>query len=439
MKTNPFHRIPSATCALTILALAATIPTQADWPEFRGPTRDGYSDAKNLPMTWSTTNNIVWKTSIHDVASEAGFSTPVVLGDQIWLTTATREGNDFFVLCFNAKTGAIEFEKKLFHCEDPEPQGNAVNTYATPTCAIEPGRVYVHFGTYGTACLDTTTHETLWKREDIHCRHYRGPSSSVILFENLLILSLDGVDVQYMTALDKATGKTVWKTNRSAAWNDLNSTDAMVRDGDRHKAHSTPIVATINGKAVLLSAGAEAAYAYDARTGEELWKIHFSGWSAAPCPVYANGIAYFTTGYSTKTTELMAVKTDGKGDVTDTHMAWRFSKAVPMMPTPIIVDNLLYVLSDKGTLTCMEPATGVEVWHTNLPGDYAASPFCADGRLYYFNQQGKSIIIKPGREFQPLATNVLSSGLMASPAVSGKAIFLRTKNEELLRIENTAH
>lgn len=429
----------NAVAGLTGAALLTTFSAQADWPEFRGPTHDGHVNAPGLPLTWSETNNIVWKTPIHD----RGFSTPVILGDQIWLTTATQEGNDFFVLCFNAKTGKIDFEKKLFHCDKPEPQGNAVNTYATPTCAIEPGRVYVHFGTYGTACLDTTTHETLWQRDDIHCRHYRGPSSSVVLFENLLILTLDGVDVQFTEALDKKTGKTVWKTNRSAVWDDLNSTDSMIRDGDRHKAHSTPIVADINGKPVLLSTGAGYAYAYNARTGEELWKIHFSGWSAAPCPVYANGLAYFTTGYSTKTTDLMAVKTDGKGDVTDTHMAWRLSKGIPKMPTPTIVDNLLYVLSDEGTLTCLEPATGVEVWHESLGGNYAASPIYAEGRLYFFSQQGKTTVIKPGREYQPLATNKLSGGLMASPAVSGKAFFLRVrdanKDESLIRVEEAAH
>jgi outer membrane protein assembly factor BamB len=420
-------------------ALLSTFQARADWPEFRGPTHDGHIEAPGLPLTWSDTNNIVWKTAIHD----RGFSTPVVLGDQVWLTTATQEGNDFFVLCFNAKTGKIDFEKKLFHCDKPEPQGNNVNTYATPTCAIEAGRVYVHFGTYGTACLDTTTHETLWQRDDIHCRHYRGPSSSLVLFENLLILTMDGVDAQFTEALDKKTGKTVWKTNRSAVWDDLNSTDSMVRDGDRHKAHSTPIVADINGKPVLLSVGAGYAYAYNARTGEELWKIHFSGWSAAPCPVYANGLAYFTTGYSAKTSELMAVKTDGKGDVTDTHMAWRYSKSVPKMPTPTLVDNLLYVIADDGILSCLEPATGNVVWQNGLGGNYAASPIYAEGRLYFFSQQGKTTVIKPGREYQPLSTNKLSGGLMASPAVSGKAFFLRVrdenKDESLIRVEESAH
>jgi outer membrane protein assembly factor BamB len=416
-------------------ALTVAFEAQADWPEFRGPTHDGHSDAKGLPLTWSDTNNIVWKTAIHD----AGFSTPVILGNQIWLTTATKEGNDFFVLCLDAKTGAITFEKKLFHSDNPEPQGNPVNTYATPTCAIEAGRVYVHFGSYGTACLDTTTHEILWQRQDLPCRHYRGPSSSPILFENMLILSFDGVDVDYMTALDKTTGKTIWKTDRSITWDDQNSTDKMIQEGDRHKAHSTPIVATINGKPQLLSVGAGAAYSYEARTGKELWRIHFSGWSAAPCPVYANGIAYFTTGYSVKTTDLMAVKTDGQGDVTDTHMVWRISKAVPKMPTPIVVNDLLYVISDEGTLTCLEPATGKELWHKGLGGNYAASPIYADGRLYFFNQQGKTTVIKPGKEYEALATNLLSSGLMASPAVSGKALFLRTKDENLMRIEETSH
>ena len=218
--------------ALTLLA-AGLLTAQADWPQFRGPWGDGQVSAPGdtrllgLPLEWSETNNIKWKTEI----PERGWSTPAVLGDQIWLTTATLDGHDFFVLCVEAQTGKILLNEKLFHCDAPEPLGNAVNCYATPSPVIEPGRVYVHFGSYGTACLDTATRQVLWKRSDLPCRHYRGPSSSPVLFENLVILTFDGVDLQYVVGLDKLTGKTVWKTDRSFTWDDKNDPSAMVRDG----------------------------------------------------------------------------------------------------------------------------------------------------------------------------------------------------------------
>ena len=192
----------------------------------------------------------------------------------------------------------IRFNEKVFHSDNPEPLGNgaSMNCYATPSPVIEPGRVYVHFGRFGTACLDTGTGKVLWQRTDIQCRHYRGPSSSLIMFENLLILTMDGVDVQYLIALDKKTGETVWKANRSVAWNDENDPGPMAREGDRRKAHSTPLIVTAAGKPLMLSAGAKAAYGYDPRTGRELWRVRYNDWSAAPLPLYGDGLAYFVTG-----------------------------------------------------------------------------------------------------------------------------------------------
>lgn len=196
------------------------------------------------------------------------------MGGQVWLTTATEDGHDFFAIGVDAESGKILFNEKVFHCDTPEPLGNgaSMNCYATPSPVIEPGRVYVHFGRFGTACLDTTTGKVIWKRDDLVCRHYRGPSSSLIRFENLLILTMDGVDVQYHAALDKHTGKTVWKTDRSVAWNDENVPGPMAKDGDLRKAHSTPLIVTAAGRLQMLSAGAKAAYAYDPRSGRELWE-----------------------------------------------------------------------------------------------------------------------------------------------------------------------
>jgi len=417
------------TSTLLALALMST-DVRADWPEFRGPTSDGHVSQQpvGLPLDWSETHNVTWKTDI----PHRGWSTPVVLGNQVWLTTATLDGDDFFALCLDAATGKVLFNQRLFHCDKPEPLGNNVNTYASPSPAIEPGRVYLHFGTYGTACLDTKTFQMLWKRRDVNCRHFRGPSSSVILFENTLILTMDGADVQYLIALDKRTGETVWKTNRSVKFNDAEGFQGFAAEGDLRKAHSTPLIVNIDGTPQMFSPGAKAAYAYDPRTGRELWQVHYIAWSAAPRPVYSQGLALMITGLGA--TELWAIRIGGQGDVTDTGVAWKVKNAA-QTASPIVVDDLLYMVSDSGAATCVEVATGKLVWRERLGGTYAASPIYVDGRLYFCNQQGKTIVLKPGRTREVLATNKLDEGCLASPAVDGKALFLRTKTH-LYRIES---
>lgn len=414
-------------CLLTI-----TLMARADWPEFRGPRGDGHAPGKGLPLHWSETNHVKWKTEI----PHKGISTPVVMGGQAWLTTATVDGHDFFAICVDADTGKMRFNEKVFHSDNPESLGNgaSMNSYATPSAVIERGRVYVHFGSFGTACLDTGTGKALWKRDDLLCRHYRGPASSPVLFENLLILTMDGVDVQYHVALDKNTGKTVWKTNRSVIWNDEHIPGQMAKDGDLRKGHSTPLIVNVAGKPLMLSAGAKAAYGYDPRNGSELWKVQYNDWSVAPRPLFENGLAFIVTGFNKR--ELWAVKADGKGDVTDTAVVWKLRTRVGKYASPILVDGLIYTASDESFITCLEAATGENIWTERVGGKYAASPIYADGRLYFFNQEGSALVIKPGRSLQVLATNTLANGCMASPAVSGKALFVRTKTH-LYRIEES--
>jgi outer membrane protein assembly factor BamB len=425
-----------AVLALVLLAFGGPA-ARADWPEFRGPWGDGHAsapgDAKLLgfPLHWSETNNIKWKTEI----PFRGWSTPVVMGGQVWLTTATDDGHDFFAICVDANSGKIRFNEKVFHSDNPEPLGNgaSMNCYATPSPVIEPGRVYVHFGSFGTACLDTSTGKALWKRDDLRCRHYRGPSSSLISFENLLILTFDGVDLQYLVALDKQTGKNVWKTDRSVAWNDENVPGQMAKDGDLRKAHSTPLIVTAGGKPQMISAGAKAAYGYDPRTGKELWRVQHPDYSVAPRPLFDNGTAFIVTGNSKR--ELWAVKTDGQGDVTDTKVAWKFATHVGKYASPLLVDGLIYTAAEENYVTCIEAATGQMVWTERVGGKFAASPIYADGRLYFFDQKGTTTVLKPGRTLEVLATNTLENGFMASPAADGKAFYLRTKTH-LYRVES---
>jgi outer membrane protein assembly factor BamB len=417
------------------IAIAAGCTARADWPEFRGPTGDGHATAAGatnlpgVPLHWSETSNVVWKTQI----PHRGWSTPVVMGDQVWLTTATLDGHDFFAIALDANSGNILFNTNIFHSDNPEPLGNVVNCYATPSPVIEPGRVYVHFGSYGTACLDAKTAKVLWKRDDLPCRHYRGASSSPVLFENLLILTFDGADLQYHVALDKMTGQTAWKTNRSVAWNDEDVPGKMAREGDLRKAHSTPLIVNVAGQPQMLSVGAKAGYGYDPRSGHELWRVSYPDWSTAPRPLYRDGLAYLVTGLVKA--ELWAVKPDGKGEVTDTHVAWKLKTHVCKTASPILVDDLLYMLSDESFVTCIEAGSGKVVWKERIGGSYAASPIYANGRLYFCDKEGTTTILKPGRTFEVLTTNKLADGFMASPAASGKALFLRTKTH-LYRIES---
>jgi outer membrane protein assembly factor BamB len=453
--------------SLIVFGLLAFVPltAYANWPEFRGPTGDGHvaddDSAAGLPLEWSESKNVRWKTPIPN----QGWSTPVVMDGQAWLTTATTDGHDYYAICVDADSGEVLHNKHLFHRDDPEPLGNNVNCYASPSPAIEPGRVYVHFGSVGTACLDTSTGEVLWQRDDLPCRHYRGPSSSVVLFDpgsvpifgsekmgtdplptkqvhpGLVILTLDGADYQYVVALDKATGDTVWKTDRDVEWNDENLTGEyakyadMAKDGDFRKAHSTPLVVNADGKLQLLSGGAKATFSYDPRTGRELWRVHYDDWSVAPRPLYEDGTAYIVTGLMHP--ELWAVKTDGAGDVTDSHVPWRVKTGVAKTASPLVVDGLIYMVSDDGVTSCIDAETGDVIWKKRLGGRYAASPIYADGRLYFFNQDGETAVLKPGREYERLATNTLDDGFMASPAVADGAFFLRTKSH-LYRIEDAS-
>ncbi len=240
-----------------VLGLSMCGQAEADWPEFRGPHGDGHVVAEGgtqpsqLPLTWSESENVVWKTAI----PYKGWSTPVIMNGLVWLATAKEDGHDFYAIAVDEASGKIRFNKHLFHADKPEPLGNKVNCYASPTPAVELGRVYFHFGSYGTACLDTATAAVVWERQDLPCRHFRGPGSSVIIFKDLLILTMDGIDLQYLVALDKKTGKTIWKTDRTAQWNDLAANGKPIGDGDLRKAYSTPLVCEVGGKPMMVTRG----------------------------------------------------------------------------------------------------------------------------------------------------------------------------------------
>lgn len=411
---------------LFAISLFAVLPARAadNWPQFRGPTGQGLSESVGLPLTWSETDNVAWKMPLHGKA----WSSPVVWGDQIWLTTATEDGRELFAIAVERDTGKILHDLKLFDVEKPQ-YADRFNSYGSPTPVIEEGRVYISFGSPGTACLDTKTGRVLWERRDLECNHWRGAGSSPTLWGNLLILHFDGADQQYIIALDKRDGKTVWKTNRSVDFQDLTPEGKPLRDGDFRKAFSTPLVVTHEGQPYLLSAGSKATYCYDPATGRELWRVeenkHHSG---TVCPVFGHGMVFTATGLARG--ELWAVKLGGTGVVTDTHVAWKVTTNVPNRPSPLLVGDLLFMIhQDTGIVSCLDAKTGELVWRERLPGlgNYSASPIYADGRIYFFNENGHCPVIAAGREFKVLADNKLEAGFMASPAAAGSALFVRSK------------
>ncbi len=411
----PLRRTLAAPALLVLVAVAAA---GDDWPAFRGPTGDGHAAADaHPPTTWSETQNVRWKTEIHG----KGWSSPVVLGRQIWMTTATDDGKARFAVCVDRDTGKVVHDIKVFDVPEPE-FVHAFNSYASPTPALEPGRVYVHFGSVGTACLDAATGKTLWERRDLRCDHFRGSGSSPILHGDLLIVPFDGFDQQYVVALDKRTGRTVWKTDRN--------TDYPSSDGDWRKAYATAAVLPGPGREELVVPSSHAAVAYDPATGRELWRVVTGGMNAACRPFLASGLVILTNGMG----GLSAVRPGGSGDVTASHVVWKASKSVPTRSTPIAVDDLVYFVHESGVLTAVDAATGKEVKKVRLGGDNTASPVYAGGHLYFFDQSGQGHVVKPGRDFKIVAANRLAEGCMASPVALGGALFVRTKTH-LYRIE----
>jgi outer membrane protein assembly factor BamB len=407
---------------LLLLSLAGWSFAGENWPQFRGPHGDSRADDAKLPLTWSEKKNIVWKTAIHD----KGWSSPVVWGDQIWLTTAKEDGKQMFAVCVDRASGEVRHDLKVFDVEEPSALWRKFNSFASPTPAIEEGRVYVHFGTYGTACLDTKSGATRWQRRDLHCDHWRGAASSPILYGDLLFLTFDGYNKQYIVALDKKSGATVWKKDRAI--------DYKTTDGDLKKAFATPAIRTVEGKPQLISSAAVATIAYEPRTGEELWKVYHGGMNVTAPPLSGQGRIFLCTGDGGL--RLLAVRAGGRGDVTNTHIDWTMRKGnVPSHSSPILVDDLLYMAAnDSGILTCVEAKTGKQVWQERVGGKFWAAPLYAEGRLYFFDEDGNGHVIAAGLEWKKLATNKLNDGCRASPAVAGNALFVRTLTH-LYRIE----
>jgi outer membrane protein assembly factor BamB len=397
--------------------LLTTTASATQWPQFRGPSGQGQASETGLPVEWSESRNVLWKTPVPG----RGWSSPSIAGGRIWLTTSIagsegrRRGVSLRALAFDVASGREVVNTELFHIDRPE-ELNAKNSYASPSPVVEGDRVYVHFGAQGTAAL-TTTGEIVWKtRLDYQSQH--GNGGSPVLHGDLLIINCDGNGGDaYVAALDVKTGRTRWKTHRRQP---------------ADQAYTTPLVINAAGRDQVVSAGAYRAAAYDPANGREIWRVAYDdGFSNVPRPVFGQGLVFIATGFQQPA--LIAVRPDGTGDVTRSHVAWTLRRGAPYTPSPVLVGEQLFIVNDAGIATCVDAKTGTIQWQQRLGGNYSASPVHADGRIYFQSEEGVTTVIEPATTFKRLATNQLDGAMLASMGVADRSFFIRT-DSHLYRI-----
>ncbi|TWT95830.1 outer membrane biogenesis protein BamB [Botrimarina colliarenosi] len=399
--------------ALVLLIVAGAI-AQADepaWNRFRGPEGTGVNQTANPPVEFGPDQNVLWRTAVHG----RGWSSPVVLGERVWLTTATDDGRRLSALCLELATGDVLWDRVVFEVAEPRFR-HPTNSYASCTSFVEPGRLYVHFGSYGTACLDAATGATLWERRDFVSDDFRGPASSPIVHGEWLIVHFDGVDHQFLVGLDKQTGATAWRRERDI--------DYGVDNGDLKKAYATPRVIEVDGVAQLISPAAVETIAYKLPEVEPLWRIRHGGMNAAAPPLFDGERVYVTGGVGPMS--LVAVRPNGHGDVTDTQVAWNEGRNVPQRSGPLLLEGRLYTTDDRGIAACRDAATGEALWTKRLGGTFWASPVTAAGRIYAFNQAGEGFVFAAEDAYRELARIELDEEVNATPAIVGDTLLVRT-------------
>jgi outer membrane protein assembly factor BamB len=401
----------AASLFLTLVATAGD-----SWPQFRGPHQNGVSDAPELPLTWSESDSVQWKTPIPG----EGWSSPIVAKGQIWMTTAMDEGRSLRAICVDLESGKIIRDIEVFKNDSPPPKHKR-NSYASPTGVIDGDRVFVHFGALGTACIDTQTGSIRWENRDLRVDHQNGPGGSIAGWKDKLLIACDGLDYQYEVALDKLTGKVAWKTPRSAL------PELMKLPADMRKAYGTPVLLPIDGRTQSVTTASNRLYAFDPDTGKEIWHFNYPrGFSNVPLPVSDGKVMVVSTGFMKPI--LIGIMVGGvKGDVTQSHLLWKQPAGAPDQCSPAIVKDRVYVTTSGGILSCLNLQNGQIVWKERIGSDFAASPLYAAGRLYFFAASGPCTVIEPGDTFKKLAENSLASGCMASPAVVGSSLIVRTK------------
>ncbi len=404
------HRIHAFAVSL-LLAFVCPVHTE-DWREFRGPTGQGQYDGKKLPIEWSTTKNVAWKTPI----GGHGWSSPIILDGRVYLTTAVPipETKDISLsaLCVDAANGKPIWQKEVFLQDGAAaPKIHTKNSHASPTPITDSKHLFVHFGHQGTACLDLDG-KIIWKTIEHRYAPVHGNGGTPILVGDKLVFSADGGNTQNVIALDKATGKTAWKTPRKIT-------------GGKKFSFSTPLLIDVNGKPQIISPGTNAVMGYDPKDGREIWRAAYEGYSVIPRPVFGHGMIFFSSCYDSPV--IHAIKVDGKGDVTKSHIAWKLAKGAPHAPSMLLIGDELYVVSDRGLASCLDAKTGKPHWQESIGGAYSASPFYADGKIYFQSEDGKTTVVRAAKQFEVLATSNLGERTFASYAVADGAIYLRTE------------
>ena len=406
---------------LVHLAMCGAV-VAADWPEFRGPTGQGHSTETGLPLEWDESRNLTWRVPIDG----DGWSSPVIVGERTYLTTAVsidgghERDRSLRTICLDARSGREIWNVEVFRQDGRTTAAiHSKNSHASPTPVCRDGRIYVHFGTHGTACL-MNDGNVVWRNRELRYDPRHGNGGSPALTAELLVVSCDGIDVQFVVALDRDTGRPRWKRERPAVPNSPKF------------AFSTPLVIDVDGRRQLISSGAGQIIAYEPETGNEIWKVRYDGYSVVPRPVYGHGLVYFSTSFDRAT--LMAIRPTGRGDVTDTHVVWSRKKSAPETPSALLVGDELYVVSDRGIGSCIDAATGDLHWQQRLGSRFSASPLFADGRIYFQSEDGKTTVIAPGTSFRKLAENQINARTLASLAPANGAMYLRS-NRHLYRFD----
>lgn len=394
-----------------VVASSARADEATKWDQFRGPKGTGVHPTAEPPVEFGPDQHVLWKTPVHG----RGWSSPVTLDGRVWLTTATEDGKRLSALSLDLETGKVISDRVVFEVDEPR-FCHPTNSYASCTPCVEAGRVYVHFGSYGTACLDAATGDTLWERRDFVSDDFRGPASSPILHGDLLIVQHDGIDFQFVVALNKTTGETVWRRDRDIEY----GTD----NGDYKKAYGTPTVIRVGETEQLISVAAVNAVAYDPTNGNPIWRIKQGGMNSAAPPLFDGERLYLTGGSGP--TSLVAVSPTGSGDITDSHLQWNSGKSVPQRSSPLLVDGLLITTDDNGVAMCRDATTGKLHWRKRLGGTFWSSPVTAAGRVYAFNKSGEGFIFAAEPEYRELAKIDLGEEINATPAIVGDTLIVRT-------------
>ncbi len=409
----------SATLALI---LALPLPAAADWPQFRGPTGQGLSDAKDPPTEWGPDRNVAWKVEVPG----KGWSSPVVAGGRVYLTTAVPQGQgrsadqSLRALCLDAKTGKTLWDKEVFRQDGKTaPPIHPKNSHASATPAVDDDRLFAHFGHQGIACLSTRDGSVLWANRDLKYQPVHGNGGSPAVSGGKVFVCIDGTDRREVAAFDAKTGKVAWEFKRP-------------QPASRPFAFSTPLVAEVAGRPAVIAPGSDVVNALDPDTGKELWFVTYDGYSVVPRPVVGHGLVYLSTGFDRAS--LLAIKVEPDGDKFTAKVAWRTSQDAPLNPSPLLVGGELYMVSDNGIASCLDAKTGKVHWRERVPGQYSASPVSAGGYVYLQNESGVGTVLKAGTAFEVVATNKLGERTQASYAVDGDALLIRTETH-LYRIK----